>query len=53
VRQSITISTPYYGDNLVIMREYIPDESADLVHLGPRWTRLWPGGCGGGHKSSH
>jgi hypothetical protein len=23
----------FYGDNLAIMREYIPDESIDLVYL--------------------
>jgi hypothetical protein len=47
VRQSIATNTPFYDDNLTIMREYIPDESVDLVYLGPRWTWLWPGGCGG------
>jgi hypothetical protein len=36
VPQSITTNTLYYGDNLAIMREYIPDESVDLVYLGPR-----------------
>ena len=25
----------YYGDNLEILRRYIEDESADLVHLDP------------------
>ncbi len=25
----------YYGDNLDILRRYIPDESVDLVYLGP------------------
>ena len=25
----------YYGDNLPIMREHIPDESVDLVYLDP------------------
>ena len=25
----------YYGDNLDILREYIPDESVDLIHLDP------------------
>lgn len=25
----------YYGDNLDILREYIPDESVDLVYLDP------------------
>ena len=36
VQQSITTNTPFYGDNLAIMREYIPDESVDLDYLGPR-----------------
>jgi len=25
----------YYGDNLYILRQYIPDESVDLVYLDP------------------
>ena len=25
----------YYGDNLDILREYIPDESVDLIYLDP------------------
>jgi DNA modification methylase len=29
------MNTLYYGDNLDIMREYIPDESVDLVYLDP------------------
>jgi hypothetical protein len=33
VQQSITTNTLFYGDNLAIMREYIPDESVDLVYL--------------------
>ena len=36
MRQSITTDTLFYGDDLAIMREYIPDESVDLVYLGPR-----------------
>jgi site-specific DNA-methyltransferase (adenine-specific) len=35
VQQSITTNTLFYGDNLAIMREYIPDESVDLVYLNP------------------
>jgi adenine specific DNA methylase Mod len=35
VQQSITTNTLFYGDNLAIMREYIPDESVDLVYLDP------------------
>jgi len=25
----------YYGDNLDILREHIPDESVDLIYLDP------------------
>ena len=28
-------NTLYYGDNLMVLREYIPDESVDLVYLDP------------------
>lgn len=28
-------NTLYYGDNLKILREYIPDESVDLIYLDP------------------
>ena len=28
-------NTLYYGDNLLVLREHIPDESADLVYLDP------------------
>ncbi len=28
-------NTLYYGDNLGIMREHIPDESVDLIYLDP------------------
>ena len=31
----ITSNTQFYGDNLDILREYIPDESVDLVYLDP------------------
>jgi len=31
----ITQNTLFYGDNLPIMREYIPDESVDLIYLDP------------------
>ena len=31
----ITRNTLFYGDNLPILREYIPDESVDLVYLDP------------------
>lgn len=28
-------NTLYYGDNLSILRQYVPDESVDLVYLDP------------------
>ena len=31
----ITRNTLFYGDNLDILREYIPSESVDLVYLDP------------------
>ena len=31
----ITENTLFYGDNLPILREYIPDESIDLIYLDP------------------
>ncbi len=31
----ITSNTLFYGDNLQILREYIADESIDLVYLDP------------------
>lgn len=34
-RQPITQNTLYYGDNLKILREYIPTESIDLIYLDP------------------
>ena len=37
----------YYGDNLAILREHVPDESVDLVYLDPRECqefRVWAGG---------
>ncbi len=35
MQQGITTNTLFYGDNLFILREYIPDESVDLVYLDP------------------
>ena len=35
VPRPITENTLFYGDNLPILREYIPDESVDLVYLDP------------------
>jgi 16S rRNA G966 N2-methylase RsmD len=29
------MNTLYYGDNLKILRDYIKDESVDLVYLDP------------------
>jgi site-specific DNA-methyltransferase (adenine-specific) len=29
------MNTLYYGDNLKILREYIKDESVDLIYLDP------------------
>lgn len=29
------MNTLYYGDNLIVLREHIPDESVDLVYLDP------------------
>jgi site-specific DNA-methyltransferase (adenine-specific) len=29
----------YYGDNLDILRRYLPDASVDLIYLDPRSTR--------------
>ena len=28
-------NTLYYGDNLKVLREYVPDESVDLIYLDP------------------
>ena len=36
---SETIHGLYYGDNLPVMREYIKDESVDLVYLDPPYAR--------------
>lgn len=33
--QAFTENTLYYGDNLDILRQYIPDESIDLIYLDP------------------
>lgn len=33
--KAITMNTLFYGDNLAILREYIADESVDLVYLDP------------------
>lgn len=31
-------NTLYYGDNLDILREHIPDESVDLIYLDPPFS---------------
>lgn len=31
----LTTNALYYGDNLDILRKYIPDESVDLIYLDP------------------
>jgi len=31
----IAENTLFYGDNLKVLREYIPDESIDLIYLDP------------------
>ncbi len=36
----ITCNSLYYGDNLQILREYIPDESVDLVYLDPPFKSI-------------
>lgn len=38
MQQSIITNTLFYGDNLAIMREYIPNESIDLVYLDPPFS---------------
>ena len=35
MQRAITHNTLFYGDNLAILREYIPDESVDLIYLDP------------------
>jgi hypothetical protein len=34
-RMSDTKNKLYYGDNLEVLRDYIPDQSADLIYLDP------------------
>src|SRR3712207_1794685 len=35
MQQAITTNTLFYGDNLPILREYVPTESIDLIYLDP------------------
>jgi DNA modification methylase len=34
-RMSDPINKLYYGDNLEVLRDYIPDQSVDLIYLDP------------------
>ncbi len=33
----------YYGDNLDILRRYLPDAAVDPIHLDPPFGRWWGG----------
>ncbi|GAG15572.1 unnamed protein product [marine sediment metagenome] len=35
-------NTLYYGDNLDILREYVPDQSVDLTYLDPPFNSRPP-----------
>jgi site-specific DNA-methyltransferase (adenine-specific) len=35
MQRAISRNMLFYGDNLAILREYIPDESVDLIYLDP------------------
>ncbi len=35
MRKTPSTNTLYYGDNLAILRDYIEDESVDLIYLDP------------------
>ncbi len=35
----ITRNTLFYGDNLPVLRNYIPDESIDLIYLAGTFKR--------------
>ena len=35
MQQGISTNTLFYGDNLDILRECVPDESVDLIYLDP------------------
>jgi site-specific DNA-methyltransferase (adenine-specific) len=34
-RRTPSSNTLFYGDNLAILRDYIEDESVDLIYLDP------------------
>jgi site-specific DNA-methyltransferase (adenine-specific) len=36
----ITENTLFYGEDLLILREYVPDESIDLIYLDPPFNFL-------------
>jgi len=36
----ITQNTLFYGDNLPILREYVPDESVDLIYMNPLFKKM-------------
>jgi hypothetical protein len=33
-------NTLYYGDNLHVLREHVPDESVDLIYLDPKFGSI-------------
>lgn len=35
MRRTPSVNTLFYGDNLAILRDYIEDESVDLIYLDP------------------
>ena len=46
----IAQKTLFYGDNLEILREYIPDESVDLIYLDPPTANSSPMLAGEGRE---
>jgi site-specific DNA-methyltransferase (adenine-specific) len=40
MQQAIPTNTLFYGDNLSILREYIPEDSTDLNYLDPPFARI-------------
>jgi 16S rRNA G966 N2-methylase RsmD len=38
--QIIFMNTLYYGDNLKILREYVKDETVDLIYLDPPFNSI-------------
>lgn len=35
IGKPITENTLFYGDHLLLLHEYVPDESTDLIYLDP------------------